>query len=307
MKVLVTGGAGFIASNIVDAYIERGDEVVVVDNLRTGRKENLNPRAKFYEVDLCDAALADIFATEHPEWVNHHAAQIDVRFSIENPMEDARINIIGSLNLLEQCKKHKVKHVVFASTGGAIYGEPEYLPLNEAHPIRPISHYGAAKFAVENYLRLYRHNFGLDYTVVRYSNVYGPRQDPRGEAGVVCLFINKMLRGEAPTVFGTGEQTRDYVYVGDVVQMNLLCGEKTAGEAINVGTGMASSVNTLYCRLQHLMAFDEDAIFAPPRTGELDASVLDAGKAKERVGWTAAVDLTEGLRRTVEFFSRSSL
>ncbi|MBI3921934.1 MAG: NAD-dependent epimerase/dehydratase family protein [Armatimonadetes bacterium] len=302
MKVLVTGGAGFIASNIVDAYLERGDEVVVVDNLRSGRRSNVNPKAKLYEVDLCDSSLGGVFDAEKPEWVNHHAAQIDVRYSMEHPMEDARINILGSLNLMEQCRKQKVRHVIFASTGGAIYGEPLYLPIDEAHPPRPLSAYAAAKLSVETYLRLYRSNYGLDYTVLRYANVYGPRQDPLGEAGVVSIFINRILRGERPTIYGTGEQTRDYIFVGDIVRMSLLCGENTAGETINLGTGVATSVNDLFAVLKDLMEFTEEAEYAPPRTGELEASVLNADYARERCGWSARVSLREGLQQTVDYF-----
>jgi len=300
MKVLVTGGAGFIASHIVDAYIERGDDVVIVDNLRTGRKQNINPKARFHEVDLREAALEDVFAREQPEWVNHHAAQIDVRDSLEHPMEDANINIIGALNLLEQCRRYDVRHVLFASTGGAIYGDPQYLPIDERHPVHPISHYGAAKFAVETYLYLYRYNFGLDYTILRYGNVYGPRQDPLGEAGVISIFVNRMLKGETPTVFGSGEQTRDYVFVGDVVRMSMMCGDRTAGEIINVGTGIQTSVNALLAHLKNITNFPNDAMSAPPRAGELAASVLNASKAKELVGWEPQVSLVEGLTRTVE-------
>jgi len=299
MKVLVTGGAGFIGSHVADGYLERGDEVVIVDNLRTGRRENINSRARFYELDILAPELADVFAKEKPEWVNHHAAQIDVRYSVEHPMEDARINILGALNLLEQCKRYGVRHIVFSSTGGAIYGEPLYLPIDEQHPVRPISHYGAAKLAVETYLYLYRFNFGLDYTILRYGNVYGPRQDPRGEAGVISIFTDRMLRGETPTIFGTGEQTRDYVFVGDVVRINLLCGDRTAGEIINVGTGIQTSVNQLFALLKELTGFRGEPCYAAPRTGELAANALSAGKAKELVGWEPQVNLREGLLRTV--------
>ncbi|NCO36714.1 MAG: NAD-dependent epimerase/dehydratase family protein, partial [Armatimonadetes bacterium] len=209
-------------------------------------------------------------------------------------------NIIGALNLLEQCRRYDVRHVLFASTGGAIYGDPQYLPIDERHPVHPISHYGAAKFAVETYLYLYRYNFGLDYTILRYGNVYGPRQDPLGEAGVISIFVNRMLKGETPTVFGSGEQTRDYVFVGDVVRMSMMCGDRTAGEIINVGTGIQTSVNALLAHLKNITNFPNDAMSAPPRAGELAASVLNASKAKELVGWEPQVSLVEGLTRTVE-------
>lgn len=300
MKVLITGGAGFIASHLVDAYIARGDEVVVVDNLVHGKRERVSPHATFYEVDICSPQLADVFAAERPDFVSHHAAQMDVRKSVEDPMFDASVNILGGINVLEQCRKFGVQHLIFASTGGAIYGELEQVPAPETHPIRPISPYGASKFAFEIYLFLYRYNYGLDYTILRYANVYGPRQDPHGEAGVVAIFGNLMLNGKRPTIFGDGEQVRDYVYVSDVVAANLLCGPHVSGEVFNIGTGIATSVNDLFRIMRDIIGFADDAHYAPPRLGELAVSALDATKARQKLGWQPRVSLREGLERTVQ-------
>ncbi len=213
MKVLVTGGAGFIGSNVVDLFIENGYEVVVVDDLSTGRASNLNPAAKFYQVDIRSPQIDEIFAAERPDYVDHHAAQMNVRRSIKEPLFDAEVNVVGSLNLIEAAKRYGVKRFVYISTGGAVFGEPVYLPCDENHPINPICQYGASKHTVEHYLYMYQVNYGLPYTVLRYPNVYGPRQDPRGEAGVIAIFTGQMLNGEPVVINGDGEQERDYVYV----------------------------------------------------------------------------------------------
>lgn len=305
MKILITGGAGFIASHIADAYLARGDEVVVVDNLVHGKRERVSPRAAFYEVDVCSPQLADVFAAERPDYVSHHAAQMDVRKSVEDPTFDASVNVLGGINVLEQCRKFGVKHVTFSSTGGAIYGELEQVPAPETHPVRPISPYGASKFAFETYLFLYRYNYGLDYTILRYANVYGPRQDPHGEAGVVAIFGNLMLSSKRPTIFGDGEQVRDYVYVGDVVAANLLCGPHVSGEIFNIGTGIATSVNDLFRTMRDIIGFPDDAHYAPARLGELAVSALDAAKVRQKLGWQPSVSLREGLERTVEFLKSS--
>jgi UDP-glucose 4-epimerase len=222
MKILVTGGAGFIGSHVVDAYLELGHEVVVVDNLSSGSIENLNPKAKFYKMDIRDSDIEDLFKNEKPDIVNHHAAQMDVRKSVEDPIYDADVNIIGSLNLLQNCIRYGVKKFIFASTGGAIYGEQDYFPADEEHPTRPLSPYGVAKLTVEKYLYFYKEVHGLNYVVLRYANIYGPRQNPHGEAGVVAIFTSKMLKGEQPVINGDGFQTRDYTFVGDVVRANVL-------------------------------------------------------------------------------------
>ncbi len=214
MKILVTGGAGFIGSHVADAFVNEGHEVVIVDDLSTGRKQNLNPKARFYEMDIRDPKLEEVFAHEKPDVVDHHAAQMSVRISVQDPLRDADINIRGSLNILENCVKHQVKKVIYISSGGAAYGEPEYLPCDEAHPVNPICQYGASKHTVEHYLYIYHVNYGLNYTVLRYPNVYGPRQDPHGEAGVVAIFTGQMLAGEQVVINGDGEQVRDFAYVG---------------------------------------------------------------------------------------------
>ena len=215
MKILVTGGAGFIGSNVVDAYVTAGHEVVVVDSLVSGRRANLNPKAKFYEMDVRNPELEKVFANEHPEIVNHHAAQIDVRKSVTDPVYDAEINILGGIKLLELCRTYGVRKVIYISSGGAIYGEPVYLPCDEAHPVNPLSPYGASKYTLELYLYLFKQVYGLDYTILRYANVYGPRQNPEGEAGVVAIFTGQLMQGKQVRIFGSGEQERDFVFVGD--------------------------------------------------------------------------------------------
>jgi len=304
MKILVTGGAGFIASHLVDRLIKEGHEVIVVDNLSPGKKENLNSEAKFYELDICSPRLEEIFKKERLAIVNHHAAQTDVRKSLIGPDHDARVNILGTINILENCRKYKVKRVIFASTGGAIYGERRYLPAKETHPINPEAPYGMSKWMAEKYLNLYQKIYGLDYVILRYGNVYGPRQDPLGEAGVVAIFINAMWKGIQPTIFGDGEQVRDFVYVDDVVEANLLALEKGEGKIFNIGTGNAISVNSLFKKLKEILKFDKDPIYAQERKGEIKRIYLDCKKAKRLLGWQAKTDLTQGLRKTIKFFKR---
>lgn len=302
MKILVTGGAGFIGSHVVDAYIDRGYEVVVVDNLSTGREENLNPAAKLYRIDIREARLKDVFEAEKPDYVNHHAAQISVRISVQRPIEDAQINVMGSLNIIENCKEFGVKKLIYISSGGAVYGEPVYLPCDERHPVDPLCQYGATKHTPEHYLFMYRQLYGLNYTVLRYPNVYGPRQDPLGEAGVVAIFTGQMLAGEQAVVNGTGEQERDYVYVEDVVRANILALDKGDGEIYNLGCGKGTTVNELFLRLKEIVGYERDAVHGPPKAGETFRIYLDATKAERELGWSPMVDLEEGLRRTVEFF-----
>ncbi|HDD35232.1 MAG TPA: NAD-dependent epimerase/dehydratase family protein, partial [Candidatus Desulfofervidus auxilii] len=221
MKVLLTGGAGFIGSHIADKLVEEGNEVIIVDNLSTGKKKNLNPKAKFYDVDITNVnALEEVFSKEKPDIVNHHAAQTDVRHSMRDPNFDAMVNVLGSLNILQLCSKYRVKKIIYASTS-AVYNEPLYVPMDEKHPIDPLSGYGVTKYTVELYLHVYSQNHGISYTIFRYGNVYGPRQDPYGECGVVAIFSEQMLAGIQPTIFGDGSKTRDYVYVGDIVDANI--------------------------------------------------------------------------------------
>jgi UDP-glucose 4-epimerase len=301
MKILVTGGAGFIGSNVVDAYIEKGYEVVVVDDLSSGKEENINKKAKFYKLDICDKALEEAFE-EGIDIVNHHAAQVDVRKSIADPAVDARINIEGSLNILENCRKYRIKKIIFASSGGVIYGECGSVPPNEDSPTSPISPYGVSKYAMECYLSSYEKIYGLKYTALRYGNVYGPRQDPYGEAGVVAIFSRKMLNNERVDIFGDGEQVRDYVYVGDVVKANILSLENGDNEIFNIGTGKSASVNRLFSEMKDLTQYSKQAVYKTARAGELMNSSLDVGKAEKKLGWKAEVNLKEGLKKTINFF-----
>mgnify|MGYP000561555274 FL=1 len=302
MKILVTGGAGFIASHVVDALIAAGHDVAIVDNLSTGRRQNINPQARFYEVDIRSAALAEVFAQERPEVVNHHAAQIDVRRSVADPIHDADVNILGSLNLLELARQHGVRKVVYISTGGAVYGEPVYLPCDEAHPVDPLCPYGATKHTVEHYLFMYRQNYGLDYTVLRYPNVYGPRQDPHGEAGVVAIFAGQMLSGQQVTINGSGEQERDFVYVGDCVRANLLALDAGSGQIYNLGWGIGVSVNDIFFHMKEITRYGREPVHGPPKLGETFKIYLDASKARRELGWEPQVTLRDGLELTVAYF-----
>lgn len=302
-KVLVTGGAGFIGSHVVDRLITEGHSVVVVDNLSTGFRENLNPEATFYEEDIRNGAkMEEIFAAELPEYVNHHAAQMDVRKSVEDPLFDAENNILGSLNLIGLSTKYKVKKFIYISTGGAVYGEPTYLPVDEDHPINPECQYGISKHTVEHYLYLYELHYGLKSIILRYPNVYGPRQNPNGEAGVVAIFIGKMLRGEPPTIFGDGRQLRDYVYIDDIVEANLLAMNSQCTGIYNIGSGVGTSVNQIYNKLKRLLKFNGEPQFAPPRTGEISKIYLSSTKASMDLGWSCKVSIDDGLELTVEWF-----
>lgn len=308
MKILITGGAGFIGSHIVDACVNKGWQVVVVDNLITGKKENLNPKSKFYNVDITDfKKLEEIFKKEKPEIVNHHAAQIDVRKSVANPQYDAEVNIIGSLNLLELSVRYGVKKFIFASSGGTIYGECQgKKPPKESSPVAPESPYGCAKLAVEYYMGYYDKVYGLKTVSLRYSNVYGPRQDPFGEAGVVAIFTNRMLKKDKVFIYGDGEQLRDFIYVEDVVTANLTCMTKEVVSKIyNIGTQKATSVNTLFRILSKLTDYNEKPIYNPPRKGELFKSYLDISKAKKELSWQPKVKLQDGLRKVVEYFAKN--
>jgi UDP-glucose 4-epimerase len=302
MKILVTGGAGFIGSHIVDRAIAEGMDAVVLDNLSSGRNENVNPGAVFYKADIRDKSVSDIFRDERPDIVCHQAAQVSVRNSVDNPCEDAGINVVGSLNILENCRRHGVRKFVFASTGGAIYGEQEVFPAPEGHPAHPLSPYGAAKLAVENYLFYYLKVFGMPYVALRYANVYGPRQDPHGEAGVVAIFTGKMLAGEAPVINGDGGQTRDYVYVKDVVAANVMAMNKDVAGAFNVGTGEETSVNMLYDMLREKTGYKGGVSHGPAKAGEQYRSVLDNSLIKDVFGWSPGTPLDKGLEETVAYF-----
>ncbi len=300
MKILVTGGAGFIGSHVVDLFINEGYEAVVVDDLSTGRLSNLNPKAKLYRMDIRDPKLAEVFEAEKPDFVSHHAAQMDVRRSIVEPIFDADVNILGSLNVIECAKRYQVKRFVYISSGGAAYGEPEYLPCDEAHPINPICQYGASKHTVEHYLYMYYQNYGLKYTVLRYPNVFGPRQDPHGEAGVVAIFIGRMLKGEDVVINGDGENQRDFVHVKDCARGNLLGLDAPVG-IYNLGFGYGTSVNQIFDALKQITGYPKDAIHGPAKLGETRKIYLDAGKAQKVMGWSPTVTLEEGLKETVEY------
>ncbi|MBU0630906.1 MAG: NAD-dependent epimerase/dehydratase family protein [Candidatus Margulisbacteria bacterium] len=303
MRILVTGGAGFIGSNIVDCYLDAGHEVAVLDNISTGKKENLNPKAVFFQNDLRDQALSGIIADFKPELINHLAAQIDVRKSVTDPIFNAEINELGTLNLLNAARDAKVGKIIFSSTGGALYGEvKEPNGAAEDHPMEPISPYAITKRSVEMYLHAYSQLYGLKYTVLRYGNVYGPRQDPLGEAGVIAIFCGKIKKKEVPTIYGDGEQLRDYIYVGEVARANLIALTKGDNRLFNIGTGVGTSVNQLYGILKEQFKFDQAAVYAPPRAGELFRSVLDCRLAKKELNWQAACDIKEGLKRTVAWY-----
>ena len=242
MKVLVTGGAGFIGSNVADGLIEQGYETVIVDDLSNGREENLPSKARFFKTDVRGKALEDVFRSEKPDVVIHNAAQLSVRVSVDDPLYDADINIIGGLNLIDICKDHKVKKIIFASSGGTVYGEQKVFPADESHPLAPISPYGVAKLATEHYLYYYYKEYGLEYISLRYGNIYGPRQDPHGEAGVVAIFSNKILSGQTPIINGDGLQTRDYTYVVDAVRANMAAVRSDFVGPVNIGTGMETDV-----------------------------------------------------------------
>ena len=298
----MTGGAGFIGSHIVDAYLGAGHEVTVVDDLSTGRCQNLNPHARYYELDVQDPQLREVFAQERPAVLNHHAAQMNVRRSVAEPMLDAQVNIVGLLNLMECGRSYGLQRVIFASSGGTVYGEQTALPLRETHATEPISPYGVAKLASERYLYYYRHAYGIRYVALRYANIYGPRQDPYGEAGVVAIFTGQLLRGDVPVINGTGRQTRDYVFVADVVQANLLALRTDYCGALNIGTGVETDVNQLSTILRRRTNSDTSARHAPPKRGEPNRSALDPSRAHSVLGWTPLVCLEDGLAQTVRYF-----
>jgi UDP-glucose 4-epimerase len=309
MTALVTGGAGFIGSNLVDALLARGERVVVVDNLSTGRRANLDAAleqgAELYELDICNAgALNALFQRERPELVFHLAAQIDVRRSVADPAADARVNVEGTINVLAAAHAAGARRVVYSATGGAVYGEAEQVPTPEDAPAQPLAPYGQGKLAGEGYCALFTRLHGLSTIALRYANVYGPRQDPLGEGGVIAIFCGCLAEGRTPTIYGDGEQTRDYVYVGDVVAANLRAAELDVTGPVNVGTGIETSVLHLaaaFRELEHGDAFEP--VHAPARAGEVLQSCLDASRARELLGWEPQIPLADGLRLTLETIS----
>lgn len=310
MRVLVTGGAGFIGSTLVDRLLVEGCDVDVVDDLSTGSLANLadarslvaDNRVTFHRLDVRSAAIIELLAHRKPEVVFHLAAQADVRVSVEKPAFDAEVNIIGSLNVIEGALACGARKVVFAGSGGTLYGVPESIPTREGHPQHPLSPYGVAKKAVVDYLHYYREVQGLEYTVLALANIYGPRQDPHGEAGVISIFAGKLLAGERPTIYGDGQQTRDFVYVDDVVDAFVRAKDKGGGLLVNIGTGIETSVQQLFDQMARATGFTEPARYAPQRTGELKRSALDPGRAAIHLEWKPFTSLDEGITRSIEWF-----
>ncbi|HHT9125110.1 MAG TPA: NAD-dependent epimerase/dehydratase family protein [Candidatus Brocadiia bacterium] len=307
MKILVTGGAGFIGSHIVDKIILMGHDCIVVDNLLTGKEHNVNPKAIFYKVDISDTEeMERIFLKEHPNIVNHHAAQVDVRKSVREPVYDAEVNILGSLNLMELSREYRVEKFIYASTGGAVYGEPLYLPVDEDHPIYPLAHYGVSKHTVEHYLHVFNELYGFRYTVLRYGNVYGPRQNPYGEAGVVAIFSEQMLARERPTIFGDGSKTRDYIFIDDVVDANILVmNNRGDNEVFNLGWGKEVSDQKIFEAVRDALKVDIKPIYDKKRPGELDRICLDNKKIKHWLDWQPKVSLEEGIARTTAWYKKT--
>ncbi len=315
-KVMVTGGAGFIGSHVVDLLIDSGYELVVIDDLSSGKKKNINKKARFYHIDINDPSIKEIFIAEKPDYVCHQAAQISVSYSVRNPIIDARNNIMGLLNLLKYSLDNRIKGFIFASSGGTVYGESKSFPIAENAPLYPTSPYGISKMSSEYYLHFYNRTHNLRYISLRYGNVYGPRQNPSGEAGVIAIFIGKMLEGDIPIINGDGEYIRDYIYVKDVARACLLSiknmlklseikyQKKTdrTFNACNIGTGVGISVNQLYSYLQEIIDFNKEAIYGPRREGDLRKSILDCNLAEHILGWEAQYSLKKGLKETVEWF-----
>jgi UDP-glucose 4-epimerase len=305
MKIVVTGGAGFIGSHIADAYVGAGHEVFVIDDLSSGKTENLNPKAALHRLDLLDPKVPAVIADIRPDVLNHHAAQMDVRRSVSDPVFDARINVLGFLNLLEAGRQAGLKKVIFASSGGAIYGEQESFPASEDHPTRPASPYGVSKLTGENYLGYYRRTYGISYVALRYANVYGPRQNFRGEAGVIAIFIDQLLSGMTPVINGDGKQTRDFVYVGDVAAANLLALDTAYAGGLNIGTGVETDLVTLYEKICRGLDSKVSAIHGPAKTGEQMRSAIDSSRARKILGWAPKTSLDEGLAQTVAYYRKA--
>jgi UDP-glucose 4-epimerase len=302
MNILITGGAGFIGSSIAEAYRALGHEIIIVDNLSTGVLENVPKGAILYQMDIRDEGFADILREHEIDIINHHAAQIDVRRSVEDPRYDLEVNVLGSLNVIEAALKHDVQRIIFASSGGAGYGEQAYFPADEAHPVAPCSPYGITKVTVERYLHYFNLVKGLQYTVFRYTNVYGPRQNPHGEAGVVAIFCDKLLQGQNPVINGDGEQTRDYVYIDDVVRANIHALDMAGSDVFNVSTNAETSVNTIFRVLNEAAGSPAREVHAPSRQGEQLRSVCSYDRIRERFAWSPQVKIDQGLQSTLEWF-----
>ena len=305
LKILVTGGAGFIGSNVVDRFVELGHKVAIVDDLSTGFKENLNPKAKFYETDIRSKESEKVFKKEKPEVLCHHAAQVDLRKSLVDPIGDAETNILGSLNLLHLAAKYKVKKIIFASTAG-VYGEQDYFPADEFHPLRPVSPYGMAKLVIERYLAFYNERYGIDYITLRYSNVFGPRQKPKGEAGVVAVFCERFLDRKKAVINGDGKQTRDFVYVSDVVESDVLALDYPRCDFFNIATGKETDINTLFRLIKKEASSSQKEIHGPAIEEEQKRSCLDISRAKDFLGWKPRYSLEKGIKQTIKFYQKET-
>lgn len=302
MRVLVTGGAGFIGSSVADAYVAAGHEVAVLDDMSGGKRENLNPKARFHHLDVQSPEVEKIFADFKPQVLNHHAAQMDVRKSVADPVFDARVNLCGFLNLLESGRRHGLERVIFASSGGTVYGEQQTFPAAEDHPTRPVSPYGVSKLASERYLYFYEVQYGLPHVAFRYGNVYGPRQNPHGEAGVVAIFTEKFLRGEQPVINGDGKQSRDYVFIADLVRANVAALSTSYSGPLNIGTGRETDVNQIFHAVRECCGSKAPEQHGPAKPGEQSRSVVDPKRAGEVLGWKAETSLEDGIAKTVEYF-----
>ncbi len=300
-RVLVTGGAGFIGSHVAEEFINSGYEVLVIDDLSSGKRENVPSQAKFIQMDICSEELEDVFEDFKPKFVAHLAAQIDVRKSVSNPIFDAKVNILGGINILQQSVKYGVNKFVFASTGGAIYGEAEVMPVPETYSPKPLSPYGTSKLAFEHYIGLYQRLYGLRYMILRLPNVYGPRQSPEGEAGVCSILSGLMLKGKKPVLYGFGEPMRDYVYVKDIARAFLLAVEKGENETVNLGSAIGTRVREIFDIIAEIIGYRDEPELAPLRPGEVHSIYISGEKAKQILGWQPQVPLKEGLRYTVEY------
>ena len=304
MNILVTGGAGFIGSNLVDRLIGKGDKVVIIDNLSTGKIENVRNGAKFYQLDICNKKIVDVFKKENIDIVYHKAAQVDVQKSIENPIFDGNVNILGTINILEACKATNAKKIIYSSSA-AVYGDPKYLGIDEEHPINPISYYGISKYTPENYMRMYNELYNIDYTILRYSNVYGIGQESKGEGGIIDIFIKKLLKGESPIIFGDGSITRDFIYVEDIVEANIKALNRGSKEVFNIGTGKETSIKELFHMIKKIMDIDIKAEYGKEQKGDIKNSFFNINKAKEKLGWTPQYRLKEGLIKTIKYYEES--
>jgi UDP-glucose 4-epimerase len=305
MKVLVTGGAGFIGSNLVEAYLNKGYEVVVVDNLTTGNMQHLASlkNITFYESGIETPEFLEIVKKEKPDVINHHAAQIDVQTSIHNPMEDASINIVGTINVLQACRENPAIKLVYASSA-AVYGTPEYLGIDEKHPVKPISNYGISKHTPEHYIEVFHDIYGIDYTILRYANVYGKHQDPKGEGGVISILVDCAIENKTFSIFGDGEQTRDFVHIQDIVEANMLASEKAQNDIFNIGTAIPTSLNDTIVTFEKIVGFELDKVTMEERKGDIKHNYLSNDKAERKLGWQPKVSLEEGLSLTYEFYKQ---